>query len=93
MVFIILSATAPNRKRGKYVYQSSISRRVSNDYGHRDSNHLGGSFYEEIEGSVAMTLDGLLLNLAIIGIGVAISIIMLVFKKAMCDEIDWSKWD
>lgn len=40
-----------------------------------------------------MTLDGLLLNLVIIGIGVAISIIMWVFKKAMCDEIDWSKWD
>lgn len=40
-----------------------------------------------------MTLDGLLLNLAIIGIGVSISIIMWVFKKAICDEIDWSKWD
>ena len=41
-----------------------------------------------------MTLDGLFLNLAIIGVGVSISIIFWVIKKAMLDEIDWpERWD
>lgn len=41
-----------------------------------------------------MTLDGLFLNLAIIGVGVALSMIMWVIKKFMCDEIDWPEsWD
>lgn len=82
-----------NGKRGKYVYQSSISRSVGNDPGDRNSIDCNRIF-EAVEGRVAMTWDGLFLNFAIIGVGVALSMIMWVIKKFMCDEIEWPEsWD
>lgn len=38
-------------------------------------------------------MTGLGSNLVIIGIGVSLGIILWLFKKAMCDEIDWGEED